>query len=308
MELMIEDVRRIESATNGAYLGFIEGKARYVIKPALEERGLAGNPFGKVGVGRGFTPGEGAGREALAFAIDNAEGGLGCTPRTELVEIEAFPQMQVRGKVLCAVRDYIVECRAEPNPLDLERIASMDIDEGAADRLEGSLIIGRWGHVWRIDQGLTRGRLADQCVLEWRQLRVLREPMSDNIRQDIGAQDPRLRKALLVEHGLEYSIIALELARIHLKKKCAERNLTFFDISCLLKGYPSGFFESQCAFAEVWKDFGALERLADRVLEVKNEARSMSHLDTLKYAGSLNEPYLREIVQHCYNTQPFRQV
>ena len=294
MDLVIEDIHRIEGATNGAYLGFVEGSARWVIKPALEERGLAGNPFDKIAIGRGFTPGEGAGREALAFAIDAAEGGLGQTPRTELVEMEALPQMQVRGQVLCAVRDYIVGCEADPNPLDLERIASFDIDEGAADRLEGSLIISEGGRVWRIDQGLTRGRLADQCVLGWRDLEVLQRSMSEKIQSEIAAQDPQMRGELLIEYGLEERIIALEIARIHLKKECAKRGLTFFDISCLLKGYPSGFFESQCAFSEVWEDFGAIERLADRTLEVKRQTKSMSRLDILKYAGSFDEPYLRE--------------
>lgn len=249
-------LQRIETATNGAYIGFIDDRPRYVIKPVLEERGLPGNPFGHPAIERGFVTGEAAGREVLAFIIDFAEGWQGRTPKTEFVEVESG--------LLCAVRDYIVEHDVEPCLIDLEYIASLDIDEGAADRREGSILIDEGGRLWRIDQGLTRGREPDETVFEWREM--LRGPMSEEVRAHIAAQDLKQRESLLEELGLERRVIDLELARIHLKKCAAARNLSFFDITCLLKAYPVGYFDTYCAFAEVWEDFGEIERLCERAL------------------------------------------
>lgn len=250
------ELERIDSATNGAYIGLVDGQPRYVIKPALEERGLPGNPFGRPAIGRGFVTGEAAGREVIAYNVDFAEGWLGRTPKTEFVEVE--------GKGLCAVRDYIVEHEVEPSLIDLEYIASIDIDEGAADRREGSILIGEGGRLWRIDHGLTRGREPDETVFEWREM--LKGPISKEVRTAIAAQDIGMRRALLEEIGLEQRVVDLELARIYLKKCAVERDFSFFDITCLLKAYPVGYFDTYCAFAEVWRDFGEIERLCDRAL------------------------------------------
>lgn len=254
-------LERIETATNGAYIGYVDHEPRYVVKPILEERGLPGNPFGHPAIERGFVTGEAAGREVLSFIVDFAEGWRGRTPRTEFAEIE--------GKGLCAVRDYIVECEEEPNLIDLEYIASIDIDEGAADRREGSILIGAGGRLWRIDQGLTRGREPDETVFEWREM--LKGPVSEEVRCAVSAQDIKKREALLEELGLERRVIDLELARIYLKKCALERNLSFFDITCLLKAYPVGYFDTHCAFAEVWEDFGEIERLCDRATKGGDE-------------------------------------
>ena len=260
-------LERIETATNGAYIGFVDDQPRHVIKPVLEERGLPDNPFGHPAIERGFVMGEAAGREVLSFVVDLAEGWQGRTPRTEFAEIE--------GKGLCAVRDYIVEHEVEPNLIDLEYIASLDIDEGAADRREGSILIDAGGRLWRIDQGLTRGREPDETVFEWREM--LKGPISDEVRRAIAAQDIEKRGALLEEFGLERRIIDLELARIHLKKCAVERGLSFFDITCLLKAYPVGYFDTYCAFTEVWEDFGEIERLCDRALAERHMPASPFH-------------------------------
>jgi len=275
---MIDQICQIMHATNGAYIGYVGGEPRYVIKPVLEERGLPGNPFGHPAIERGFKMGEAAGREVLSYIVDFAEGWRGRTPRTEFAEI--------RDKGLCAVRDYIVEHDVEPNLIDLEYIASLDIDEGAADRREGSILVGEGGRLWRIDQGLTRGREPDETVFGWREM--LKGPISDGVRAAIAAQDLKKRGELLKELGLERRVIELELARIYLKKCAVERGLSFFDITCLLKAYPVGYFDTYCAFAEVWEDFGEIERLCDKALTQSAEpwALEMSR-DLSKHPSSL---------------------
>lgn len=257
------------------------GRTIGVFKPVDEEPGALNNPKDLVEDPL-LPPGGGAKREVAAYLMDRGRAGV---PETHFLthvnsslfsngdnksgSIQRFVE-NIGSTASYGTRDISVE--------DVHNIGILDIRMLNIDRNDENMLLKKEGDKVRlvpIDHTYTLPPTLENVYYEWMYWKQAKVPFSEETKEYISKLDPYSDAQLLRELGIEEESILNMILSTILLKKCAEENLTLFEIASLIcRKKPSVMSELE-KFAQLSRkdeklDIAAYEKLVkDHLLNLK---------------------------------------